>query len=114
MSRYLGFPDQPDAHARTAVLLLNLGTPAAPTADAVGDYLSEFLSDPRIVESPRWLWWPVLHGYILRTRPRRSAEAYAKVLSPMRREIIQGAGHLPMLERPDAFNAILRDFLKSL
>lgn len=42
------------------------------------------------------------------------AEAYAKVLSPMRREIIQGAGHLPMLERPDAFNAILRDFLKSL
>lgn len=79
MSRYLGFPDQPDAHARTAVLLLNLGTPAAPTADAVGDYLAEFLSDPRIVESPRWLWWPVLHGYILRTRPRRSAEAYAKV-----------------------------------
>ena len=79
MSRYLGFPDQPGAQARTGVLLLNLGTPAAPTADAVGDYLAEFLSDPRIVELPRWLWWPVLHGYILRTRPRRSAEAYAKV-----------------------------------
>ena len=79
MSRYLGFPGQPGVDARTAVLLLNLGTPAAPTADAVGDYLAEFLSDPRIVESPRWLWWPVLHGYILRTRPRRSAEAYAKV-----------------------------------
>ena len=79
MSRYLGFPDQPGAQARTAVLLLNLGTPAAPTADAVGDYLGEVLSDPRIVELPRWLWWPVLHGYILRTRPRRSAEAYAKV-----------------------------------
>ena len=79
MSRYLGFPGQPGVDARTAVLLLNLGTPAAPTADAVGDYLAEFLSDPRIVELPRWLWWPVLHGYILRTRPRRSAEAYAKV-----------------------------------
>jgi ferrochelatase len=79
MSRYLGFPGQLGVDARTAVLLLNLGTPAAPTADAVGDYLAEFLSDPRIVELPRWLWWPVLHGYILRTRPRRSAEAYAKV-----------------------------------
>lgn len=42
------------------------------------------------------------------------AEAYAKALSPVRREIIQGAGHLPMIERPDAFNAILRDFLKSV
>jgi ferrochelatase len=66
-------------HAQTAVLLVNLGTPAAPTADAVREYLGQFLSDPRVVELPRWLWWPVLHGYVLRTRPRRSAEAYAKV-----------------------------------
>lgn len=65
--------------ARTAVLLVNLGTPAAPTADAVREYLGQFLSDPRVVELPRWLWWPILHGYVLRTRPRRSAEAYAKV-----------------------------------
>jgi ferrochelatase len=79
MPRYLGFPDPPAAHAGTALLLLNLGTPVAPTTDAVGDYLSEFRSDPRVVELPRWLWWLVLHGYILRTRPRRSAEAYAKV-----------------------------------
>ena len=81
MSRYLGFnptPHQP-AESATAVLLVNLGTPAAPTTDAVTGYLAEFLSDPRIVELPRWLWWPVLHGYILRTRPRRSAEAYAKI-----------------------------------
>lgn len=63
----------------TAVLLVNLGTPAAPTADAVREYLAEFLSDPRVVELPRALWWLVLHGYVLRTRPRRSAEAYAKV-----------------------------------
>lgn len=81
MPRYFGFDtamERPPAPG-TAVLLVNLGTPAAPTQDAVRDYLAEFLSDPRIVESPRWLWWPVLHGYILRTRPRRSAEAYAKV-----------------------------------
>ncbi len=81
MSRYLGFdtaPEQPGG-ADTAVLLVNLGTPAAPTTDAVAEYLSEFLSDARVVELPRWLWWPVLHGYVLRTRPRRSAEAYAKV-----------------------------------
>ena len=81
MPRYIGFDtararqDAPDA----AVLLLNLGTPAAPTTDAVAEYLAEFLADPRVVELPRVLWWPILHGFILRTRPRQSAEAYAKV-----------------------------------
>lgn len=81
MPRYRGFavPTEPHGAPRVAVLLVNLGTPAAPTADAVGEYLGEFLSDPRVVELPRWLWWPVLHGYILRTRPRRSADAYAKI-----------------------------------
>lgn len=81
MPRYLGFDIAPKRSTGpdTALLLVNLGTPAAPTADAVGEYLAEFLSDPRIVELPHWLWWPVLHGYILRTRPRRSAEAYAKI-----------------------------------
>ncbi|WHZ19421.1 MAG: Ferrochelatase, protoheme ferro-lyase [Rhodanobacteraceae bacterium] len=81
MPRYLGFDTTPErlVTAKTAVLLVNLGTPAAPTTDAVRDYLAEFLSDPRIVELPRWLWWPILHGYILRTRPARSAEAYAKI-----------------------------------
>lgn len=81
MARYLGFDPPADGAGphRAAVLLLNLGTPAAPTADAVCDYLAEFLSDPRVVEMPRWLWWPILHGYILRTRPRHSAEAYARI-----------------------------------
>lgn len=81
MPRYIGFDTatEPRTAPRVAVLLLNLGTPAAPTTDAVTDYLAEFLSDPRVIEAPRWLWWPVLHGYILRTRPRRSAEAYAKI-----------------------------------
>ena len=61
------------------VLLVNLGTPDAATPDAVRRYLKEFLSDPRVVELPRLIWWPVLHGYILRVRPAKSAEAYRKV-----------------------------------
>ncbi len=81
MPRYLAFGD-PATPPRTAVLLVNLGTPEAPTVPAVRRYLAEFLGDPRVVEQPRWLWWPILHGIILRLRPRRSARAYAKVWSP--------------------------------
>ena len=61
------------------VLLVNLGTPAAPTEEAVRQYLNEFLSDPRVIEYPRLLWWLVLHGYILRVRPKRSAAQYRKI-----------------------------------
>jgi ferrochelatase len=61
------------------VLLINLGTPDAPHARAVRRYLAEFLSDPRVVEIPSIAWKPILHGIILRTRPRRSAEAYNQV-----------------------------------
>lgn len=61
------------------VLLTNLGTPAAPTPRAVRLFLREFLSDPRVVELPRWLWLPVLHGLVLRLRPRYAARAYAKI-----------------------------------
>ena len=61
------------------ILLVNLGTPAAPTAQAVRSYLAEFLSDPRVVELPRFVWLPILHGIVLRTRPRRSAEKYAQI-----------------------------------
>jgi protoporphyrin/coproporphyrin ferrochelatase len=65
--------------ACTAVLLVNLGTPDAPTAPAVRRYLREFLSDPRVVEIPRLVWWPVLHGIILNTRPAKSAAKYASI-----------------------------------
>ncbi|MFT3790312.1 MAG: ferrochelatase [Rudaea sp.] len=65
--------------AKTAVLLVNLGTPDAPTTAAVRRYLAEFLSDPRVIETPRWLWWPILHGAILRIRPARSAHAYSSI-----------------------------------
>ncbi|MBN8885404.1 MAG: ferrochelatase [Rudaea sp.] len=65
--------------AKTTVLLVNLGTPDAPTPAAVRRYLAEFLSDPRVIETPRWLWWPILHGVILRIRPARSAHAYSSI-----------------------------------
>lgn len=78
--RYIGQPDyhhrQPD---RLGVLITNLGTPDAPTTGALRRYLGEFLSDPRVVEVPRLLWWLILHGIILRIRPRRSAAAYREV-----------------------------------
>lgn len=61
------------------VLLVNLGTPDDSTPDAVRRYLGEFLSDPRVVEYPRLLWWLVLHGYILRVRPKHSATQYRKI-----------------------------------
>ncbi|MBK8959848.1 MAG: ferrochelatase [Proteobacteria bacterium] len=80
MANYAGTPDY--AHGqrqRLGVLVCNLGTPDAPTPRAVRRYLAEFLSDPRVIETPRWLWWPILHGVILNIRPRRSAHAYAKI-----------------------------------
>ena len=68
--------------ARTAVVLINLGTPEAPTAPALKTYLREFLSDPRVVEIPRPIWWLILNGIILNTRPAKSAAKYAAVWTP--------------------------------
>jgi ferrochelatase len=67
---------------RTGILLVNLGTPDAPTAKAVRPYLKEFLSDPRVVEIPRLIWWMILNGIILNTRPKESAAKYAKIWMP--------------------------------
>ena len=64
---------------RLGVVLVNLGTPESPTPDAVRRYLAEFLSDPRVVEIPRLIWKVILHGIILRVRPKKSAHAYASV-----------------------------------
>ncbi|MFC3681108.1 ferrochelatase [Bacterioplanoides pacificum] len=61
------------------VLLVNLGTPEAPTAKAVRNYLAEFLWDKRVVDVPRPLWWLILHGIILRFRPGRVAKGYASI-----------------------------------
>lgn len=67
------------AAAKTGVLITNLGTPDAPTAPALRRYLAEFLADPRVVEIPRLIWLCILHGIILRLRPRKSAALYRKI-----------------------------------
>ena len=73
-------PDHPPIPPpRIGVLLVNLGTPEAPEPGAVGLYLKEFLSDPRVVEIPQLVWQPILRGIVLTTRPRRSARAYRQV-----------------------------------
>lgn len=64
---------------KTAVILMNLGTPAAPTATAIRRYLREFLSDRRVVEIPRLLWYPILYGIILPFRPQRVVPGYAQM-----------------------------------
>ena len=65
--------------AKVGVLLVNLGTPDAPTASALRRYLREFLSDPRVIEIPRLVWWFILHAIILRVRPKKSAALYKEV-----------------------------------
>ena len=65
--------------ARTGILYCNLGTPEAPTAPAVRRYLAEFLSDQRVVEIPKAIWWLILYGIILRVRPAKSAAKYATI-----------------------------------
>jgi len=80
MSRFQ--PESPYTHGtppRIGVLLINLGTPEAPTAPAVRAYLREFLSDPRVVEIPRPVWWLILNLFVLTTRPKQSAARYAQV-----------------------------------
>ncbi|WP_354695140.1 ferrochelatase [Elongatibacter sediminis] len=67
------------AERRRGVLLANLGTPAAPERRAVARFLREFLSDPRVVDLPRWLWLPLLNGVIIPLRAGRSAAAYRAV-----------------------------------
>ncbi|MBM5570324.1 MULTISPECIES: ferrochelatase [Deefgea] len=67
--------------AKIGVLLVNLGTPEAPTAAAVRPYLRQFLSDPRVVEIPKPIWWLILNGIILTVRPKKSAEKYASIWS---------------------------------
>jgi ferrochelatase len=91
---FRGHPDyRHDTPERTAVLLLNLGTPDAPTTPAVRRYLAEFLSDPRVIEYPRWLWYPILYGIILPLRGPRSAHAYREVW---------GEGGSPLLMHSEA------------
>jgi ferrochelatase len=64
---------------KIGVVLLNLGTPEGTDYWNVRRYLKEFLSDPRVIETPRWLWWPILNLAILSFRPQKSGHAYAQI-----------------------------------
>ncbi|PHI39150.1 ferrochelatase [Pseudoalteromonas sp. GCY] len=82
MSRFSAITDNPHEgrfNSKTGILITNLGSPDAPTAKALRVYLAEFLSDPRIVEIPRLIWLMILHGIILRVRPKKSAHAYQSI-----------------------------------
>ncbi|MGI9307362.1 MAG: ferrochelatase [Gammaproteobacteria bacterium] len=80
MARFLGESEyRHGAAENTGVLLANLGTPEAPTAQALRKYLRQFLSDPRVIESPRWKWLPVLFSVVLPFRAPKSAAAYRKI-----------------------------------
>ena len=76
-------PHDHSANERIGVLVTNLGTPDASSPAAVRRYLAEFLADPRVIEIPRWIWRLILHGVVLRIRPRRSAHAYASIWTPV-------------------------------
>lgn len=81
--QYIGAADyQHGSDESIGVLLVNLGTPDAPTAPAVRRYLKQFLSDRRVIEAPRWLWWLILRLAVLPFRGKRSAAAYAQVWTP--------------------------------
>jgi ferrochelatase len=117
MSRFL--PEPPHRHgtaASTAIVIANLGTPEAPTTGALRRYLKQFLSDPRVVEIPRLIWWLILNGIILNIRPKKSAAKYASVWlpegSPLRvhteRQAKLLAGHLGELGHQVTVNWAMR------
>lgn len=93
--RYRGLQDfQHGGEPAMGVLIVNLGTPDAPTTAAVREYLAEFLSDPRVVEIPRLLWKLILHGIVLRLRPAKSAEAYQRVWTEDGSPLMTGSADL--------------------
>ncbi|WP_319410516.1 ferrochelatase [uncultured Cohaesibacter sp.] len=82
------WPDNhpPVAYGKVGILLVNLGTPDGTDYKSMRRYLKEFLSDQRVIEEPRWKWWPILNGIILQTRPQKSGKAYASIWNKERNE----------------------------
>jgi len=106
LSRFAPEPQLPAGQPeRTAILLCNLGTPDEATPAAVRRYLAQFLADDRVVEIPKLAWWPILHGIILRTRPKASAAKYATVWNQ------GGATGSPLLYFTERQASLLRDWL---
>jgi ferrochelatase len=75
------FNEHPPAFtpAKVGVLMVNLGTPDTPTVPGIRRYLGEFLSDPRVIEIPKYLWWPILNGMVLRARPKKLVPRYEEI-----------------------------------
>ncbi|MGO2293155.1 MAG: ferrochelatase [Pseudoalteromonas sp.] len=106
MSRFSAVTDNPHDdrfNQKTGILLTNLGSPDAPTTKALRVYLREFLSDPRIVEIPRLIWLMILHGIILRVRPKRSAKLYKSIWTDNGSPLT----HITRLQR-DKLNTLLQ------
>jgi ferrochelatase len=80
--RYISSPDFRQDAERIGILLVNTGTPDSLELRDIRRYLAKFLSDPRVIEAPSWLWQPILHGYLLRTRPRSSQAKYRRIWTP--------------------------------
>ena len=96
--RYINTPNYDHKqNDKIGILLTNLGTPDEPTPKALKRYLKQFLSDPRVVEVPRLLWWLILNCVILQIRPRRSAKAYATVFTEKARRCCLIRKHKVML-----------------
>ncbi len=92
----------PDPPGKTAILLINLGTPEAPTPPAIRRYLGQFLSDRKVVDIPNLIWWPILHGIILNWRAKKTAKKYASIWTP------QGS---PLRTHSELQAKLLRGFL---
>lgn len=92
---------------KIGVLLANLGTPDAPTAKALRPYLKQFLSDPRVIELPRWKWLPILHLFVLTFRPRRSAKLYQRIWTDKGSPLLvyTKAQHAALQQRFEAINS---------
>jgi ferrochelatase len=86
MSEHLPKDHPPVPQQKVGVLLLNLGTPDATDYWSVRRYLKEFLSDPRVIETPKWKWWPILNLIILSFRPQKAGHAYAMIWDKERNE----------------------------
>ena len=82
-------------HPRTiGILIVNTGTPETPKPEAVRRFLAQFLADPKVINYPRWLWLPLLHGVILRVRPRRSAQLYRRIWTEAGSPLLLGTDSL--------------------
>ena len=89
----------PVASRKVGVLLVNLGTPDATDPRSMRRYLKEFLSDRRVIESPRAVWWPILYGIILNTRPKKFGKAYDNDLEPREQRELPADHHASQAEQ---------------